>query len=650
MDRTSDTPANASSARHGQIGIVRCNEDLVIIDASLSLCRFLARRRDELVGQSLLTYIDGDDLAVLTGQVCRSLMGERLDATTVDLHFLDRRGGPHPARLTLTWIPLPDAGFVGSVVAFGRTGAGPTAGQTAGVDLADRAPDLIWRLRLWPEPNFEYVSPSSMDLLGFPPSAFYGDPHLLGTLAAEPEDQAKVRALYDGQWNPHEPMVLHLTHRDGGVRALEQRTTGILDGERRVLAIEAISRDISGRQGAEAELVVEAAARRLLDRIEAGPGSPEAVLQRAIDVVCVESGWAVGHGLVVDDDDPEALRTTHVWSNDDNRFSAFRQSTTGRRWPTEGDLAESSIVTGEAAATSLTECVHGERARAAAASGLQRVLVVPVPLRDSVWAALEFYADDDPSEDAARQALLERIMPQVGQIIERGLEVQSLRRLDEARTEFVTRAAHELRGPVGSIAVMASALALEARRSGAVDLSGSLERLATQAERIQLMATRLLALSQLEEGRLEISLDAVALREAVEHAAGNLYPSTSPVTIDVDSNLKVLADPLILDELLANLLANAERHGGPHIGIEAVSVPIAGRESIEITVSDDGLGVDESLVPLLFEPLRRGLTSPTHSGLGLALVRQMALTLGGDVRYEPAQPNGARFTVTLSLA
>ena len=69
-------------------------------------------------------------------------------------------------------------------------------------------------------------------------------------------------ALYDGLWNPHEPLVIRLVHRDGGVRALEQRTTGILDGERRVLAIEAISRDVTGRRGMEPELLAEVAVRR----------------------------------------------------------------------------------------------------------------------------------------------------------------------------------------------------------------------------------------------------------------------------------------------------------------------------------------------------------------------------------------------------
>ncbi len=656
MDRTSDTMATATAAAHRQAGIVRCDEEFVIADASLSLCRFVARRRHELVGRSLLSFVDGDGLAVLTGDACRRLTGERLDATTVEVNFVDRRGHARPARLTLVWVPDPVGSFFATVVPLGSTVPGDGGDDAPGLSLTERAPDLIWRLRLWPEPGFEYVSPSSRELLGYPPSAFYGDPHLLAHLAADADEEAKLLALYDGQWNPHEPLVVRLVHRDGGVRVLEQRTTGILDGERRVLAIEAISRDVTGRHGIESELLAEVAVRRVLDGVDGFADDalgPEAIVARAVDATCRESGWALGHALLIDEHDPEALISTHVWpgeSGGDGPYSGFRRTTHRRRWPIEGDGAEVAVITGEVQETDLDASTGGERARAALACGLRHVVVVPVPLGEGTGAAVEFYADETYTRDPASLAMLERVAHHVGRLIERGREVQVLRQMDEARTEFVTRAAHELRGPVGSIAVMASALALEARRSGAVDITGSLERLAGQAERIQLMATRLLELSQLEQGRLDVTLDAVVLRDAVEHAAATVVSPDSSVTIGVGRDLKVLADPAILDELLTNLLANAERHGGPNIDITAKTVSRSTRTDVEVTVSDDGPGVPDALLPHLFEPLRHRLTSPTQSGLGLALVRQMAITLGGEVSYEPAAPHGARFTVILSLA
>ncbi|HVL80429.1 MAG TPA: sensor histidine kinase, partial [Actinomycetota bacterium] len=70
---------------------------------------------------------------------------------------------------------------------------------------------------------------------------------------------------------------------------------------------------------------------------------------------------------------------------------------------------------------------------------------------------------------------------------------------------------------------------------------------------------------------------------------------------------------------------------------------------VELWVADDGEGVDISLVPSLFEPFTRGATSAggDGTGLGLAIVRRLAEAMGGNVSYEPADPQGARFTVSL---
>ena len=116
------------------------------------------------------------------------------------------------------------------------------------------------------------------------------------------------------------------------------------------------------------------------------------------------------------------------------------------------------------------------------------------------------------------------------------------------------------------------------------------------------------------------------------------------MTVEIeDPDLHVLADPLLLDEILANLLANARRYGGPNIAIE---VRPRG-EQVEFAVRDDGPGVPPALVEHLFEPMRKKLASSNHAGLGLALVRQMARSLGGEATYEPTDERGARFVVRL---
>ncbi len=123
----------------------------------------------------------------------------------------------------------------------------------------------------------------------------------------------------------------------------------------------------------------------------------------------------------------------------------------------------------------------------------------PSRSRGGISAAIEFFTESASPPDLAIIAGVQGAAVEVGRALMRSDKVLHLRRLDEARQEFVARAAHELRGPVGSIALMASALAREARKSDQGRMASSLESLAAQAERIQNLATRLLALSQAEE-------------------------------------------------------------------------------------------------------------------------------------------------------
>jgi signal transduction histidine kinase len=213
----------------------------------------------------------------------------------------------------------------------------------------------------------------------------------------------------------------------------------------------------------------------------------------------------------------------------------------------------------------------------------------------------------------------------------------------------VSRAAHELRGPVGSISLMASALALEAERSDAPTLSARLSRLATQADRLQLMASRLLELSQLEDDRFEVDLQDLPLIQVIEDATTAVGPGADgqpAIEVDVDPGIWVHADSLLLSQIFSNLLANARRYGGPRIWITAA----VDGDRIEIVVSDDGPGVPPNLVPHLFAPMRSSLATIEHAGLGLALVRQMTITLGGDISYEPDDDAGARFVLHLARA
>ena len=339
--------------------------------------------------------------------------------------------------------------------------------------------------------------------------------------------------------------------------------------------------------------------------------------------------------------EPGLLASADVWHLEpEDRFESLRTLTNAQQWPADDDLAGDAFMLAIPTVTEVGESPVNERSRQAMACGLRMAVVIPVPMDGGVGAVLEFLTEDPAPPSPGLIRALEDAAAEVGRAMMRTSTVLTLRRLDEARSEFVARATHELRGPVGSVALMASALARQARQSSAKDLAASLERLSEQAERIQSMATRLLALSQLESGGLEVNLESVGVADAVAAAVAAMLPEPGPpVAVEIDDpDLRVLADPLLLDEILANLLANARRYGGPNITIEAHGLGTARSSSRCATTAR---GCPPALAEHLFEPMRKKLASTDHAGLGLALVRQMARSLGGDATYEPTA-SGAR--------
>ena len=113
------------------------------------------------------------------------------------------------------------------------------------------------------------------------------------------------------------------------------------------------------------------------------------------------------------------------------------------------------------------------------------------------------------------------------------------------------------------------------------------------------------------------------------------------VFLDVDPALAVVADPLVIERVVTNLIANARQHGKPPVHIHAE----ARDRHVRITVTDAGAGVPENLVPRLFERFEHGGTSG-GTGLGLAIAKAYANAHGGDLYYEPG-PWGTRFDLVL---
>ncbi|MCG5472475.1 ATP-binding protein [Micromonospora sp. LAH09] len=231
--------------------------------------------------------------------------------------------------------------------------------------------------------------------------------------------------------------------------------------------------------------------------------------------------------------------------------------------------------------------------------------------------------------------------------------VEALAELDRVKTDFFANVSHEFRTP---LTLMLGPLADALSDATAPLAPVQRERAETawrNATRLLTLVNSLLTFSSLEAGRARSDARAVDLsaltaelagvfRAAVERAGLTLEvacpPLPRPVTID----------PVNWERIVTNLLSNALKY--TFIGRIRVTLD-ADDEEVRLTVADTGIGIADQDLPKLFERFHRvrGARSRSHegTGIGLALVHELARLEGGEVRVASRVGEGTTFTVAL---
>jgi signal transduction histidine kinase len=242
------------------------------------------------------------------------------------------------------------------------------------------------------------------------------------------------------------------------------------------------------------------------------------------------------------------------------------------------------------------------------------------------------------SED---EELLLLVADRVAVAIERAQLHEELILLDELRANFVAIASHELRTPAASV-YGAIATVVERREELTPALQDELLLIAyEQGERLSRLLDQLLDLSRLDSRRIRVSPTPIVLERVLAKIAHEAVPPGTSLDLDVPDDLAVIADPLVLDRIVSNLLVNAARHGKPPILLAAEQRD----RHLRISVSDHGQGVPDEVKPRLFDRFEAGADAP-GSGLGLAIARAYARAHGGDLVYDD-HAEGACFEVIL---
>jgi signal transduction histidine kinase len=215
-----------------------------------------------------------------------------------------------------------------------------------------------------------------------------------------------------------------------------------------------------------------------------------------------------------------------------------------------------------------------------------------------------------------------------------------LQHADRVKTDFVGIASHELRTPIAVVHGIASTLHLRGDDLSEEQLLELRATLYAQTTRLAALTQSLLDLSRLEAGAVQVQPRRVRPQARVAVLLEQIAPG-GDVVVAIPDDLEIVTDADALDRVVGNLVTNAVRYGEPPVEVSAEAGP-----PFRLAVRDHGRGVDPAFVDRLFDRFARGGPGRGGAGLGLAIARSYAHALGGDLRYERADP-GARFELVL---
>jgi signal transduction histidine kinase len=236
--------------------------------------------------------------------------------------------------------------------------------------------------------------------------------------------------------------------------------------------------------------------------------------------------------------------------------------------------------------------------------------------------------------------LLQLVAQRVAIAIERAQLHEQTRQFDAMKLNFVAIASHELRTPAAAVY---GALATIVNRSQLpLDTREQLVVMAyEQSDRLRRLIEQLLDLSRLDARSIPVSPRPIVVGGVLESIVFDAVPDGPDVELEVPEDLAAVADPVVLERILTNLLTNAVRHGRAPIRVSASR----GDTTLRISVEDAGDGVAEELRDSLFDRFTRS-ESGIGSGLGLAIARAYAHALGGELFYRGNDP-GACFELVI---
>ena len=280
-------------------------------------------------------------------------------------------------------------------------------------------------------------------------------------------------------------------------------------------------------------------------------------------------------------------------------------------------------------------------------------LGVPIYAAEELLGKFILQFDEVRSFSDQDAAVMEMVAALAGFAIERIWQEHGAQRQQRQKGELIAMAAHELRSPL--TAIVGATFLLRAGRS--VERVRALEIIERNAQAQVALIEELLAVCQLDLGRVELQMSpldlAVVLEKVIEEIQPTAAANNTSLQFQLQRPLMVRGDAQRLWQIFSNLLTNSVRFASPNGEVQITSD--GGSAGTKICIRDNGIGIGHDQLPYIFERFRQAhvaqLKPPVGLGLGLAIVKDLVTMHGGTIVAQSDGPaKGACFTVSFPSA
>ena len=267
-------------------------------------------------------------------------------------------------------------------------------------------------------------------------------------------------------------------------------------------------------------------------------------------------------------------------------------------------------------------------------------------------SAKDFFIQQEHSEQEYRKSLEQKN-------VALQLAVQRETKANLAKREFLFNMSHDIRTPMNAIIGFTALAQTHIDDRGQVE--DYLKKISVSSQHLLSLINDVLDMSRIESGKVTLEAKPVHLPELVRELRDIIQAvvSKKDLSLTLDTvgveNEDIIADPLRLEQILINVLANAVKFtpDGGQIGLWIVQKDTApaGYADFEFHIKDNGIGMSEEFQKHIFEQFARERTSTVSkiqgTGLGMAITKSLVDMMGGRITVKSGQGKGSEFTISL---